>query len=121
MGSSPWKSMMASFSHGSNQKSRGTQPRPHSFVHSAAASCRTHRDPRPMNGSADADLSLLRQAPDEIHHLIPHIVREPSTRSEFPKAFFLRRCALPSARPGPRLSLHLFLTRTMRSLVWSSS
>jgi hypothetical protein len=34
---------------------------------------------QPMNESPDADLGLLRPAPDEIHHLVPHIMRYPAT------------------------------------------
>jgi hypothetical protein len=34
------------------------------------------------------NLSLLRPAPDEIHDLVPRIVRNPDLRSEFPKRLF---------------------------------
>jgi hypothetical protein len=33
---------------------------------------------QPRNKSPDADLSLLRPAPDEIHHLVPHVMRHPT-------------------------------------------
>src|SRR5712691_10726943 len=32
---------------------------------------------QPMNESSDADLGLLRPAPDEIHNLVPHVMRYP--------------------------------------------
>jgi hypothetical protein len=31
-----------------------------------------------MNESPDADLDLLRPAPDEIHSLVPHVMRHPA-------------------------------------------
>ncbi len=34
---------------------------------------------QPVNESPDADLGLLRPAPDEIHHLVPHVMRHPAT------------------------------------------
>jgi hypothetical protein len=30
-----------------------------------------------VNVSPDADLGLLRPTPDEIHHLVPHVMRHP--------------------------------------------
>ena len=33
---------------------------------------------QPRNESPDADLGLLRPAPDEIHHLVPHVMRHPT-------------------------------------------
>src|ERR1700730_16337301 len=56
---------------------------------------------QPRNESSDVDLGLLRPAPDEIHHLIPHIMRHPGRGQSSPRLFFTR-CAPPSARPGPR-------------------
>ena len=35
-------------------------------------------DSQPMNESSDTDLGPLRPLPDEIHHLVPHIVRHPA-------------------------------------------
>src|SRR5690348_9146160 len=61
-----------------------------------------HGNSQPRNESADADLCLLRPASDEIHHLIPHIVRHPALDQSSPRLFFLTRCAPPSTRPGPR-------------------
>src|ERR1019366_7325617 len=34
-------------------------------------------DAQPRDESSGTDLGLLRPAPDEIHHLIPHIMRHP--------------------------------------------
>jgi hypothetical protein len=31
-----------------------------------------------MNESSDTDLGLFRPTPDEIHHLVPHIMRHPA-------------------------------------------
>src|ERR1035437_8161541 len=50
--------------------------------------------PAPISG-------LLRPAPDEIHHLIPHIMRHPRRGQSSPR-LFLTRCAPPSTRPRPR-------------------
>ena len=36
------------------------------------------RHTQPMNESPDADLGLLRPAPGEIHHFVPHVVRHPA-------------------------------------------
>jgi hypothetical protein len=33
---------------------------------------------QPMNESPDADLGPLRPAPDEIHYLVPHVMRHPA-------------------------------------------
>src|SRR5271157_4151486 len=58
-----------------------------------------HRHPQPMNESSDADLGLLRPAPNEIHHLIPHIVRYPGLGQSSPRLFFNAMCsAISSAR-----------------------
>src|SRR5713226_5362946 len=54
---------------------------------------------QPMNESPDADLGLLRPAPDEIHHLIPHIVWHPGLGQSSPRLFFNAMCsAISSAR-----------------------
>ena len=55
----------------------------------------------PRNEAADSDLGLLRPASDEIDHLIPHFVRNPSL-GQSSQGFFLTRCAPPSVRPGSR-------------------
>src|SRR5215471_20460995 len=56
-------------------------------------------DVEPHNEPPDADLSLLRPAPDEIHDLIPHIVRNPAPDQSSPMSFFSATCsAINSAR-----------------------
>src|SRR5271170_947827 len=55
--------------------------------------------PQPVGESSGADLGLLRPAPDEIHHLVPHIVRHPHFRQSSPRLFFKAMCsAINSAR-----------------------
>src|ERR1019366_8171604 len=59
----------------------------------------TRSDAQPMNESSGTDLALLRPAPDEIHHLIPHIVRYPGLGQSSPRLFFNAMCsAISSAR-----------------------
>src|SRR5437879_3336690 len=58
-----------------------------------------HANAQPRNESADADLGLLRPAPDEIYDLIPHIVRHPGRSQSSPRLFFSAMCsAISSAR-----------------------
>src|ERR1035437_6464238 len=54
----------------------------------------------PPDEPPGADLGLLRPAPDEIHDLVPRIVRNPHPGQSSP-SFFLGRHAPPSTRPGP--------------------
>src|ERR1019366_3475501 len=89
----------------------------------------------PRNESADADLGLLRPAPDEIHHLIPHIMRYPGRGQSSPRLFFNAMCsAISSARTSSLVctfflfqELNLFLlllrlaARTFRRLEGSCS
>src|ERR1700678_2816501 len=56
---------------------------------------------QPIDASSDADLGLLRPAPDEIYDQIPHVVRHPDLGQSSPRPF-LRRCAQPSIRLTPR-------------------
>src|SRR3989442_14833639 len=52
-----------------------------------------------INESSGPDLGLLRPAPDEIHHLIPHIMRHPGLGQSSPRLFFNAMCsAISSAR-----------------------
>src|ERR1700733_8733602 len=54
---------------------------------------------QPLRKSSDADLGLLRPAPDKIHHLIPHIMRHPTLGQSSPRLFFSAMCsAISSAR-----------------------
>src|SRR6266404_2433542 len=93
--------MMASFSQSSNQKSRGTQPLcsftlPLAFppvVELAGG------DVEPPDEPSGADLGLVGPAPDEIHDLIPRIVRDPDPGQSSPIFFFSATCsAISSAK-----------------------
>src|ERR1700730_16989498 len=54
---------------------------------------------QPTDESSGADLGLLRPAPGEIHHLIPHIRRHPGRGQTSPRLFFNATCsAISSAR-----------------------
>jgi hypothetical protein len=56
-------------------------------------------DLEPANEPPGADLGLLRPAPDEIHDLIPRIVRDPCPRQSSPMSFFSATCsAINSAK-----------------------
>src|SRR5215469_10345719 len=55
----------------------------------------------PPNEPPGADLGLVGPAPDEIHDLIPRVVRNPDP-VRVPQYLFLERRAPPSARPEPR-------------------
>src|ERR1700675_14393 len=58
-----------------------------------------HGNAQPRNESASPDLGLLRPAPDEIHYLIPHIMRHPDLGQSSPRLFFNAMCsAISSAR-----------------------
>ena len=62
-------------------------------------SCRCRRAASNLRSPADADLGLLRPAPDEIYHLIPHIVGYLSRGQSSPRLFFSAMCsAIRSAR-----------------------
>src|SRR5205814_704831 len=53
----------------------------------------------PPNEPPGADLGLLRPAPDEIHDLIPRVVRNPDPGQSSPVPFFSATCsAINSAR-----------------------
>src|SRR6266566_9276891 len=87
--------MMDCFSHGCSQKSRGNPtvvlidaPIAFSPVVELAG---PHA--QPVDESSGTDLRLLRPAPDEIHHLVPHIVRHPHFRQSSPRLFFKAMCS----------------------------
>src|SRR5580700_7376826 len=53
----------------------------------------------PLNEPPGTDLGLLRPAPDEIHDLIPRIVRDPDPGQSSPTLFFRATCsAISSAK-----------------------
>src|SRR6478672_10287405 len=56
-------------------------------------------DVEPPDEPPGADLGLLRPAPDEIHDLVPRIVRNPDPGQSSPSVFFSATCsAMSSAR-----------------------
>ena len=56
-------------------------------------------DVEPPDEPPGADLGLLRPAPDEIHDLVPRIVRNPDPGQSSPSVFFSATCsAISSAR-----------------------
>src|SRR5215467_11379095 len=56
-------------------------------------------DVEPPNEPPGADLGLLRPAPDEIHDLVPSVVRNPAPGQSSPSVFFRATCsAINSAR-----------------------
>src|SRR5450631_4626316 len=56
-------------------------------------------DAEPLHEPPGADLGLLRPAPDEIHDLIPRIMRNPDPGQSSPRVFFSATCsAISSAR-----------------------
>src|SRR5437588_5050711 len=71
---------------------------------------------QPVDESSGADLGLFRPAPDEIHHLVPHIVRYPHFGQSSPR-FFFRRCARQSVRPTPRLCSGSFFPETLSAVL----
>jgi len=59
-----------------------------------------------MNKPSDADLSLLRPAPDEIHDLVPHVMRHPVAGQSSPRLFFSAMCsAINSAKTSSLVRL----------------
>src|SRR5260370_39093224 len=67
-------------------------------------------DVEPLNEPPGADLGLLRPTPDEIHDLVPPIVRNPDPGQRSPNVFFSAPC---SAISSPRTSslVWIFLSR----------
>jgi hypothetical protein len=59
--------------------------------------------PPPFDEPPGADLGLFRPAPDEIHELVPRMVRNPDTAQSAP-SFFLGPHAPPSTQPEPHRS-----------------
>ncbi len=55
------------------------------------------RDVEPPDESPGADLGLLRPAPDEIHDLVPRIVRNPDPGQSSPTLFFRATCCAISS------------------------
>src|SRR5277367_700311 len=55
------------------------------------------RDAEPSDKPPGADLGLLRPAPDEIHDLVPRIVRNPDAGQSSPTLFFRATCSAISS------------------------
>src|SRR6516164_10902547 len=57
------------------------------------------RDIKPLDEPPGADLGLCRPAPDEVHDLVPRIVRNPDSGQSSPILFFRATCsAISSAK-----------------------
>src|SRR5215831_10880986 len=70
----------------------------------------TAGDVEPLNEPSGADLRLLRPAPDEIHDLVPRVVRNPDPGQSSPRVFFRATCsAISSARTSSLV--WIFFTR----------
>src|ERR1051326_5127725 len=52
---------------------------------------------RPHNEPPGADLSFLRPTPDEIHDLVPRVVRNPDPSQSSPRVFFRATCSVISS------------------------
>src|SRR5215813_11055894 len=78
------------------------------------------RHPQPLHESSDADLGLLRPAPNEIHHLIPHIMRHPGLGQTSPRLFFNAMCSAISSASTSSLVCTFFSRNSIR-LCFSSA
>src|ERR1041385_1614107 len=70
---------------------------------------------QPSNESPRADLAGLRPAPDEIHDLVPHIVRHPDPVQSSPSSFFNAICSAISSARTSSLRWIFFSRNSMRS------
>src|SRR3954465_15526246 len=70
----------------------------------------TGRDAEPSNESPGADLSLVRPAPDEIHDLVPRVVRHPNPVQISPRLFFKATCSAINSASTSSL-VWIFLVR----------
>ncbi len=75
----------------------------------------TGRDAEPLDEPPGADLGLLRPAPDEIHDLVPHIVRDPDPGQSSPRLFFSATCSAISSARTSSLVWIFFSRYSMRS------
>src|SRR5438105_4870961 len=76
---------------------------------------------QPVDESSGADLGLLRPAPDEIHHEVPHIVRHPHFGQSSPRLFFKAMCSAISSANTSSLVWIFFSRNSIRccSAWWS--
>ena len=87
-------------------------------------------DAEPHNEPSGADLGLLRPTPDEIHDLIPHIVRHPDPGQSSPRLVFSATCSAISSTRTSSL-IWIFFSRysirscsagwLVRALVWKAA
>src|SRR6266853_3573437 len=76
---------------------------------------------QPMDESSDGDLRFFRPAPDEIHHLVTHIVRYPHLGQSSPRLFFKAMCSAISSANTSSLVWIFFSRNSIRccSAWWS--
>src|ERR1035441_5258275 len=72
-------------------------------------------DAEPLHEPPGADLGLLRPAPDEIHDLIPRVVRHPDSGQISPTLFFKATCSAISSASTSFLVWIFFSRYSIRS------
>src|ERR1019366_7604356 len=72
-------------------------------------------DVEPHEEAPGADPGLVGPAPDEIHDLIPHIVRHPDSGQSSPRLFFSAMCSAISSARTSSLVWFFFSRYSMRS------
>src|SRR5215472_12132408 len=70
---------------------------------------------QPLHEPPDADLAGVRPAPDEIHNLVPHIVRHPDPVQSSPSSFFSATCSAINSARTSSLRWIFFSKNAMRS------
>ena len=73
------------------------------------------RDAEPLHETSGADLGLFRPAPDKIHDLVPHVVRDPDPDQISPRLFFRAMCSAISSARTSSLVWIFFVRYSMRS------
>src|SRR5260370_1933587 len=69
---------------------------------------------QPVDKPSDADLSPFRPAPDEIHDLVPHVVRHPVPGQSSPRLFFSAMCSAINSAKTSSLVRTLFSKNSIR-------
>src|SRR5580692_3558863 len=72
-------------------------------------------DAEPFDEPPGADPGLLGPAPDEVHDLVPHIVRHPDRGQRSPRLFFSAICSAISSARTSSLVWIFFSRYSMRS------
>src|SRR5579863_601216 len=72
-------------------------------------------DVEPPDEPSGADAGLVGPAPDEIHDLIPHVVRHPDSGQSSPRLFFSAMCSAISSARTSSLVWIFFSRYSMRS------